>query len=660
MPPLTQPPASPPGPIIALAGNPNCGKSTLFNRLTGSRQHIGNFPGVTVEKKAGSLLARPGAVLVDLPGIYALSPHSAEEVVARDFLLRPEVGLILNVVDATSLPRSLYFTLQLLELGKPLLFVLNQIDALEGQTIGIARLSAALGVPVFPVSARTGEGMDALTAALQAELFPPPPEGPRCFSGPLAETLSQVSQLAAPALERTGLPPAFAAVGLLTGDPFVTRRLALPQPVREALAALAPPTPSVQIAAARYAYVEKLLARCVWGPATPAAARRTRRLDALFTHRVWGLPLFFALLGGVFFLTFRGIGGPLRTGLAQGLGALPKWLAPQIPLSPLLSRLLWDGLWAGVGTVLSFLPILLTLFFCLALLEDSGYLARIAFLCDRPLRRFGLSGRAVVPLLLGYGCSVPAILAARTLSSRRERALVIVVAPFLSCGAKLPLYALITAQFFPRQGGWVLAGVYCLGLVTALGSAALLSRLWPGPPPPFVLELPPYRLPRPTDLLRHTWERTRDFLRKAFSVILLATLLVCLLQSLTPAGRYTSQSSQSLLAALGSRLSPLFAPLGFGFWPFAAALLTGLLAKESIPATLAVLLPGPALTACLSPAAALSFLVFSVLYTPCTAALAATRRELGDWKPALAAVLYQTAVAYLFACLIYSIARCFP
>lgn len=588
--------------LWALAGNQNCGKTTLFNRLTGANQRVGNWPGVTVERKEGTLSAPDeGVAVVDLPGAYALAPYSAEEAVTRDFLLSGQASVILNVVDATQLERSLYLTLELLALGRPLVVALNLMDeaARRGDCIDAPALSRALGVPVVPISARRGEGLDALRRAAR-----------RC-------------------------PP--------------------PAPC---------PVAAEAEAEARYAWIERCLRGCLRRGGA-RRAERSERLDRVLLHRWLGLPLFALLVLGVFFAAF----GPMGTALAEAFGALLdrgtavmagallRWGA-----APWARSLLIDGVCRGVGSVLSFLPTLLVLFFLLALLEDSGYMARAAFLMDAPLRRVGLNGRAFIPLLLGFGCTVPAVMSARSLGDERDRRLTVLLTPFMSCGAKAPLYALLARAFFSGRAAPVMGALYALGvLLAALAGGAYRRWALGGDAAPFWMELPDYRLPTPRGVARQVAERARDFVRRAFTVVFLATLGVWFLQRFTATLAPAATLAESLLGRLSGALAPLLRPAGFGDARAAAALLTGLLAKESVVSTLSVLANGstPTLLGQLfpTPLAACSFLVFALLYSPCAAALAAIRRELGGARWALGVAVGQTLLAWLLATLLFQTGR---
>lgn len=593
--------------ILALAGNPNCGKTTLFNALTGANARTGNFPGVTVTRSEGVCRARPEITLVDLPGVYALRPYSDEERVTRSYLLGGAADAVISIADATCPARSLYLTLQLLELGVPVVLALNVMDALRagGGSVDTAGLARALGIPVVPVSAALGEGLD---------------------DGGTLRAPAAAEQAAARMVRESGIP----------------RDEALPT--------------------ARFAQVDRL-ARFFTLPQALPGSRRSARIDRVLTGRYTAYPAMAGLLGGVFYLTFHVIGPCLSRLLARGIA----WLADAaggvltaLDAGPLLHGLVREGVFAGVGSVAAFLPVILALFFFLSLLEDTGYLARVAFVMDRPLRRLGLSGQSAVPLLLGFGCSVPGVLAARTLPTRRDRALTIVLTPCMSCSAKAPVYAAFAAAFFPGRSAVVFLALYALGIGTAAGAAPLLGRtVLRGEAASFVMELPDYRWPDARSVLRRMWVRTKEFLARAFTVILAASVGVWVLRTFTPTWRVAASAGESLLAVAGQALAPVFAPLGFGDWRAATALVTGLLAKETVLSTLGVLLGGDltaALPGVFSPAAAASFLVFTALYAPCVAAQAAMRQELGSRLGTLAAAIGSCAAAWCAAAVVYHIA----
>lgn len=648
--------------ILALAGNPNCGKTTLFNALTGANARTGNFPGVTVTRSTGVCRARPDVTLVDLPGVYALRPFSDEERVTRAYLLGGEADAIISIADATCPARSLYLTLQLLELGVPVVLALNVMDALRagGGSVDTAGLARALGIPVVPVSAALGKGLDTLLdTAVRAAQGTPPDPWRALAPGAVQGCVRTLARVLADEARRAGLPPVFAATQWLDGG-----TLRAPAAAEQAAARMVRESGMPRdeaLPTARFAQVDRL-ARFFTLPRTLPGHRRSARIDRVLTGRYTAYPAMAVLLGSVFCLTFH-IVGPC---LSQMLARVIAWLADAadgallaLDARPLLRALVREGVFAGVGSVAAFLPVILVLFFFLSLLEDTGYLARVAFVTDCPLRRLGLSGQSAVPLLLGFGCSVPAVLAARTLPARRDRVLTILLTPWMSCSAKAPVYAAFAAAFFPQRSALVFLALYALGIGTAVGAAKLLCCMGRQEAAPFVMELPDYRWPDAHSVLRRMRQRTREFLARAFTVILAASIGVWVLRTFTPAWRVAANADESLLAAAGRVIAPVFQPLGFGDWRAATALVTGLLAKETVLSTLGVLLGGE-LTAALpqvfSPEAAASFLVFTALYAPCVAAQAAMRQELGSRLAALAAAAGYCAAAWCAAAVVYRIA----
>ena len=649
--------------ILALAGNPNCGKTTLFNALTGANARTGNFPGVTVTRSESVCRARPEITLVDLPGVYALRPYSDEERVTRSYLLGGAADAVISIADATCPARSLYLTLQLLELGVPVVLALNVMDALRagGGSVDTAGLARALGIPVVPVSAALGEGLDALLdAAVQAAHGPPPDPWRALAPGPVQTCVRTIARLLAPAAHAAGLPPVFAATQWLDGGSTLHAPAAAETAAARMVRESGMPRDEA-LPTARFAQVDRLTRFFTLPQALPGS-RRSARIDRVLTGRYTAYPAMAVLLGSVFYLTFH-IVGPC---LSQMLARVIAWLADAadgalwaLDAGPLLHGLVRVGVFAGVGSVAAFLPVILALFFFLSLLEDTGYLARVAFVMDRPLRRLGLSGQSAVPLLLGFGCSVPAVLAARTLPARRDRVLTILLTPWMSCSAKAPVYAAFAAAFFPQRSALVCLALYALGIGTAVGAAKLLCCMGRQEAAPFVMELPDYRWPDAHSVLRRMRQRTREFLARAFTVILAASIGVWVLRTFTPAWRVAANADESLLAAAGRVIAPVFAPLGFGDWRAATALVTGLLAKETVLSTLGVLLGGDltaALPGVFSPAAAASYLVFTALYAPCVAAQAAMRQELGSRLGTLAAAAGSCAAAWCAAAVVYRIA----
>lgn len=661
---------------IALLGNPNSGKTTLFNRLTGSRQHVGNFPGVTVEKKEGELRNKEGVVVVDLPGIYSLSPYSAEEVVARDFLMKDKPDVVIDVVDVTNLQRNLYLTVQLMEMGVPTVVALNMIDEMkrQGKRIDVPLLSKRMGLPVVAISAASGQGCEELIECAmertRKKITLPCPE---MGSGVWRRSLEEIQQIVQQKCRKTGINPRFFAIRCIEGEAVVPlsveEKMRIERILKRAEQALHTDRDAA-VADMRYNFIEQACCDVVTEEKKGKKQERTLRVDAVLTHKIFGIPIFLAILLLVFYLTFAGPGKWLSDGFSACVNAAIRGLDAflnRCSVNPAIHALLIEGMCRGVGAVLSFLPTIVLLFFLLSILEDSGYLARVAFVMDKLLQKIGLSGRSCVPLLLGFGCSVPAILATRTLATQRDRRMTILLIPFLSCSAKLPIYATFIAAFFPQNAPLVLLAMYVGGAaVGVLYSWVLKKFVFSGESTPFVMELPDYRLPGAQTVLLHVWEKARDFISKAFSVIFLSSILIWGLQSFDVRGLLVSDPSQSLLAQIGKSITPLFAPLGFGDWIPVTSLLTGLSAKEAVLSTLAVLTgmgESSALQAMLpmifAPRSALSFLTFTLLYTPCFAAVAAARRELGSVKGTLAAVTAQCVVAWLAAFAVYHISMLF-
>ena len=666
--------------LLALAGNQNCGKTTLFNALTGANQHVGNFPGVTVEKKEGTIKRQRDAVLVDLPGIYSLSPYTSEEVVTRDFILKENPLAIINIVDATNIERNLYLTLQLMELRIPMVIALNMMDEVRasGNSIDVQKLSEHLGLPVVPISASKKEGIsDLLDEVGKVIKNPTPPEKLDFCTGEVHKAIHSIAHIVEDQAKAAGYPLRFAATKLVEGD----------KPMHEALGVRGEEYHIVHhiihqmernlgtdreaaLADMRYSYIEKICADCVIKHQETHEQIRSEKIDRLLTHKYLGIPIFFGIMFFIFWLTFGVIGEPLKGLLEEGIAAATAAfgdLLARVGVSDWLRSLLIDGVCVGVGSVLSFLPIIVLLFFFLSILEDSGYMARVAFVMDKLLRKIGLSGRSFVPMLIGFGCSVPAIMATRTLASERDRKMTIVLTPFMSCSAKLPIYAMITAAFFPQNGALVMISLYLTGILVAVLSGLLLKRtLFQGEPVPFVMELPAYRIPSAKSVALHMWEKAKDFIRKAFTSIFLAAILIWFLQSFDWRLNAVQSSADSILASIGSFVAPLFTPLGFGDWRASTALITGITAKETVVSTLTVLTGaqsgaqlGQILGTIFTPLSAFSFLAFTVLYMPCVAAFAAERRELGSTRGALLASLYQTGAAYLVALLIYQVGSLF-
>ncbi len=661
--------------IFALAGNQNCGKTTLFNQLTGSNQHVGNFPGVTVERKEGIVKKHPEMIVVDLPGIYSLSPYTSEEVVTRDFLLHEHPDAIINSIDATNIERNLYLTLQLLELNIPMVLALNMMDEVRANhgSIDLGKFSAELGIPCVPISASKNEGIeDLVSAAIAAGEKKRLPRRLDFCSGPVHKAIHALCHLIEDHAEASKIPVRFAATKLVEGDEPTIAALNINENeldivdhiVREMESDLGTDRLAA-LADMRYSYIEELCEKTVVKAQQSREQLRSLKIDSLLTHRIWALPIFVAIMFAVFWITFGPIGIFFQDLLAEGVQLAIdgfEGLLIYAEINPILQSLLIDGVCAGVGSVLSFLPVIIILFFLLSLLEDSGYMARIAFIMDKPLRRLGLSGRSFVPMLVGFGCSVPAILSTRTLSSDRDRKMTILLVPFMSCSAKLPIYAMFSAAFFPGCAALVTIGLYIFGILAGIIAALILKGTkFRGNPVPFVMELPSYRLPSAKSVSLHMWEKAKDFLKKAFTVILLATVIIWVLQSFDFRFNYVENSETSMLGSIGKLIAPIFAPLGFADWRAASALITGFSAKEAVVSTLSILtgssletLPA-VLSGMFSPLSALSFLVFTLLYTPCVAAVGAMNQELGKKSSTLGVVITQCAVAWFAAFLVYTI-----
>ncbi|RHO52267.1 ferrous iron transport protein B [Ruminococcaceae bacterium AM07-15] len=661
---------------LALAGNQNCGKTTLFNQLTGSNQHVGNFPGVTVDRKDGIIRGHEDVTVVDLPGIYSLSPYTAEEIVTRDYLLKEKPDGIINIVDATNIERNLYLTMQLMELGIPMVLALNMMDEVRqnGGSVNVSKLSQELGIPVVPITASKNEGVSELIdVVLRTAQQRQKPKRLDFCQGAVHRAIHSVSHMIEDHAAAIGVPSRFAATKLLEGDEPMMAQLSLSPNERELIQHSVEEMEeecgmdrNAALADMRYTFLDELCAGTVVRPHESKEHQRSVRIDRLLTHKFLAIPIFLGIMLLIFWLTFGLVGSFLSDLLSLGIDWVTDLADRGLTaygINPVVHSLIIDGVFAGIGSVLSFLPIIVTLFFFLSLLEDSGYMARVAFVMDKLLRKIGLSGRSFVPMLIGFGCTVPAVMATRTLSSDRDRKMTILLTPFISCSAKLPIYGVFTAAFFPEYGALVMIGLYVLGILLGIFSGLILGRTaFKGNPVPFVMELPAYRLPAPKSVVRLVWDKAKDFITRAFTVIFLATIIIWVLQTFDSRVNVVSDSSQSLLAQIGRLIAPLFAPLGFGSWQMSTALLTGFTAKEAVVSTLAVLtgssmatLP-QTLSGALPLPAALAFLVFTLLYTPCVAAIAAVKREMGGAKSALFVVFYQTAVAWVAAFLVYRLA----
>ena len=659
---------------FALAGNQNCGKTTLFNQLTGSNQHVGNFPGVTVDRKDGVIRGHSEATVTDLPGIYSLSPYTSEEIVTREFLLKEHPDGIINILDATNIERNLYLTIQLIELNIPMVLALNMMDEVRvnGGTIQINDLEQALGIPVVPISAAKNEGIDELIDhCLHVARYGEVPErmdfcDANAFGGAVHRCIHAVIHLIEDHAKREGIPVRFAATKLIEGDPLILAALHLDQNEVEALEHIISQMEEERgldrmaaLADMRFQFITALCEETVVHPKESKERIRSRKMDQILTGKFTAIPAFIGIMALVFYLTFGLIGSWLSDLMELGIGYLTDLCDRGLSIygiNPVVHSLIIDGIFAGVGSVLSFLPIIVVLFFFLSILEDSGYMARVAFVMDKLLRKIGLSGRSFVPMLIGFGCSVPAIMATRTLPSDRDRKMTILLTPFMSCSAKLPIYALFTAAFFPNQGALVMIGLYFTGILVGILYALLLKKTcFQGEPVPFVMELPNYRMPGAKNVLQLIGEKAKDFATKAFTVIFLASVIIWFLQTFDTRLNLVTDSADSLLAMVGSWIAPIFSPLGLGDWRISTALITGFTAKESVVSTLTVLLGGStaALSTLFTPGSAATFLVFSLLYTPCVAAIASVQRELGGtW--ALIVVISQCAVSWLVAFLFHA------
>ncbi|MFR5851698.1 MAG: ferrous iron transport protein B [Oscillospiraceae bacterium] len=657
--------------IFALAGNQNCGKTTLFNALTGSNQHVGNFPGVTVDQKSGEVREHKDCTVVDLPGIYSLRTYTQEEIVTRDYILNQKPDGIINIVDATNIERNLYLTLQLLELRVPMVLALNMMDEVRanGGTIDVQKLSDDLGIPVVPITAAKGEGvselMDRAVETAKNRVLPKVYDFCAANS-PVHRCVHAVVHLIEDHAERLGLPPRFCATKLIEGDRDMADRLVLDQNERELLEHCIVQMETengldrnASLADMRYTFIEQVTADAVVKCHESKEHKRSVAWDRVLTGKYTALPVFFGVMLLIFWLTFEVIGQGLSDLLALGIDYVTAGVDGALTaygINPVVHSLIIDGIFAGVGSVLSFLPIIVTLFFFLSILEDTGYMARVAFVMDKLLRKIGLSGRSIVPLLIGFGCSVPAIMATRTVSSDRDRKMTILLTPYMSCSAKIPIYGFFTAAFFTDHKALVMISLYVLGIVVGILAALVMKgTAFRGKPVPFVMELPNYRMPSAKSVGLLLWEKAKDFLQRAFTVIFLATVVIWFLQSFDTRLNVVTDSADSLLALIGQWLAVLFRPLGFGDWRCATALISGFIAKESVVSTLQVLLGNAAITSLFTTRSAISFLVFTLLYTPCIAAVATIRRELGSRIKTVGVVLLQCVVAWLAAYIAYAV-----
>lgn len=653
---------------FALVGNQNCGKTTLFNQLTGSNQHVGNFPGVTVDRKDGVIKGYKNTLITDLPGIYSMSPYSSEEIVTRNFLLKEKPKAIINIVDATNIERNLYLTMQLLELNMPMVVALNMMDEMSGNggTVLINELEAHLGVPVVPISAAKGEGIDELVChVLHVAYYQEKPQFLQHFDNQaLDRCINAIEHLIEDHAKKARMPLRFAASKLAENDSLLLEQLDLSQNEKEILEHIRKQLEeessldcSAAIASDRFHSIINICRQTVKKPHESKERLRSQKIDQFLTGKYTGIPAFIGIMGIVFFLTFNVIGSFLQGILENGVSIVTNYvdtLLTQAQINVALHSLIIDGIFNGVGTVLSFLPIIVTLFFFLSILEDSGYMARVAFIMDKLLRKIGLSGRSIVPMLIGFGCTVPGVMASRTLSSRRDRQMTIILTPFMSCSAKLPIYAFFTSVFFPGKGALVMIFLYVFGILTGIIFALILKgSLFKGEPVPFVMELPNYRMPGAKNVCQLLWEKAKDFLQRAFTVIFVATIVIWFLQTFDLRFNIVTESKDSILAILAGYITPIFNPLGFGDWRISTALISGFMAKESVVSTLSILYGSTqSLLMSLTTPAALSLLIFCLLYTPCIAAIAAIKRELnGKW--ALIVVFGQCLIAWLASFVVY-------
>ncbi len=657
---------------FALVGNQNCGKTTLFNVLTGSNQHIGNFPGVTVDRKDGVIKGYPDTLITDLPGIYSMSPYSSEEIVTREFLLMDKPKGIINILDATNIERNLYLSMQLMELGIPMVIALNMMDEvrINGGSVRINAIEELLGVPVIPISAAKGEGIEELVShAIHVAKYQEKPQISDFCSKDSAvhRCIHGIMSLISDHSDKAGYPERFAASKVVEGDSLVLKHLELEQNEKEMIEHIIVQMEeecgmdrASAIADMRFAYIEDVCKNTVVKPRESKERIRSQKIDKLLTGKYTGIPMFIAIMGLVFYLTFNVIGAALSNVLDILITFVTNGvdnLLTAMNVNSVLHALIIDGIFNGVGSVLSFLPIIVTLFFFLSILEDSGYMARVAFIMDKLLRKLGLSGRSIVPMLIGFGCSVPGVMASRTLSSERDRRMTVLLTPFMSCSAKVPIYAFFSAAFFPHYAALVMIGMYFIGIIVGIIMAFIFKKtLFKGEPVPFVMELPNYRMPGAKNVVHLLWEKAKDFLQKAFSIIFIATILIWFMQNFDIRLNVVADSRQSILAVLAGMITPLFKPLGFGDWRLVTAILTGVMAKESVVSTISILFGSTIeMVSVISAAGAMSFLVFCLLYTPCVAAIASVKKELGG-KWAAYVVVIQCVVAWIAALITYIIA----
>ena len=655
---------------FALVGNQNCGKTTLFNQLTGSNQHVGNFPGVTVDKKTGAIKNRENTEVTDLPGIYSMSPYTSEEIVSRNFVLNEKPKAIINIVDATNIERNLYLTMQLLEMNVPMVIALNMMDELIGNkgAIDINKMESMLGVPVVPISAAKNQGVQELVnhAMHIAQFQEKPVQQDFCskddHGGAIHRAIHTVESIIEDHAENENLPVRFCATKVIEGDALIIKQLGLDQNELEMIEHVVVQMEnegkmdrSAAIADMRFDFIERVCEKTVKKPQESKERRRSERMDKVLTGKWTAIPCFVLIMAAVFYLTFNVIGAFLQNILEIGIDKLTILIGNLMNMANVneaIQNLVIEGIFGGVGSVLSFLPIVVTLFFFLSILEDSGYIARVAFFMDKLLRKIGLSGKSIVSMLIGFGCTVPAVMSTRTLPSRRDRRMTILLTPFMSCTAKLPIYAFFVSAFFPDKGGIIMTGLYFLGIVVGILVALVFkSTIFKGEAVPFVMELPNYRMPGMKNVVQLLWEKAKDFITKAFTIILLATIVVWFLQSFDFRLNLVTDSSESIMAKISSLIAPIFRPIGLGDWRIVTSFISGFMAKESVVSTMEILF-GTGITVALTKQAAISMLVFSLLYTPCVAAIAAIKRELGA-KWAVTVVFFQCAIAWLFSLIVY-------
>ncbi len=655
---------------IALVGNPNCGKTTLFNQLTGAKQHVGNFPGVTVSSKSGKIRGKNNSTVIDLPGIYSLRPYSADEIVARDYILHEKPDCIINIIDATNIERNLYLTLQLIQMNVPIVLALNMMDEVRtnGGTIDTVKISKLLGLPAVPISAAKNEGVaelvDVATATAAAQVMPKVHDF--CPPGPIHRCIHAVTHVVEDHAQRQGMSPRYAAMNVIEQNADILELLDLGENEKELcehsvveMERESGLDRNEAIADMRYAFIESVCLEAVKKPGESHEHIRSGKIDNVLTHRIFAIPIFLCVMLAIFWLTFDVFGAWLSELLSLGIGSVSDLVNRGLMaygINPIVKSLVIDGIFGGVGNVLSFLPIIVVLFFFLSMLEDTGYMARVAFVMDKLLRKIGLSGKSIVPLLIGFGCSVPAIMATRTLASERDRRLTIFLTPFMSCSAKIPIYSVLVAAFFPKYRAFIMIGLYGCGMLVGILFALVSKKLvFRGKPIPFVMELPNYRIPSMKTTLLLMWDKAKDFLHRAFTVIFIASIAIWFLQTFDTQFNAVTDNADSLLAWFGGGISPIFAPLGFADWRVSTSLITGFMAKEAVVSTLGVLLGKFSLQSLFTPLSALAFLVFVLLYTPCVAAVAAIRRELASGIKAAGFVVIQCAIAWVCGAVVYQL-----